>query len=859
MTTLRVWGGLFAASALFLAACGGSNPTDLADASGTYAADVRVIERQTDASESDTDEPVSIVPPAGAVLLDDVAEDVVGDFEGEQAQGMRVEVQSASASLIKPRDIAAAPAPVLVELGAASEVERSRVAAVPRSKNTDSERRPVAIGFGRLVESAQAQQASAQMQWRTLADERQAAALGARAAGAQALRVGVRFDSLPLEAVVRFYAPGADSMLEYPAAHVRRVISGNREAGLSDQLAQVFWGPMIDGDTAVVEVVLPATTPRTEAAFSLAQVVQMDQTTQQAAQTASQRVGQIGASDSCQIDAICDPAAANSTAAKAALFLSYVEYDAFGFAWSYMCTGTLVTDAARSGAAYVLTADHCISNQVTARTLQAYQYHRSTTCGADVADGRLALLPGYVDYLYSEKRGTGTDVSLLSLNAHGSFAMDLAGWNAATVAAATNVSVFHHPSGDLLKYSRGVARNKDANYLRVVWNPLEGVTEGGSSGSGLLNPSGQVIGTLWGGSSYCDDPFTSVDESRWPDEYGRFSAAYGRGLRKWLHTPAYKIGGMGDLDGDGHKDLLWYQKFSSAMQTVVSRHDSAANVTGWINPHVEGASSYHDLSANLVAMRDINGDGKDDLIYKIPNDAGDRYSLVAQYKDGAGTWRYFTLQSGITNTIQVLGYVDMDGNGVKDLVLYNTKSENFDVGGVVRKMKQVVIVTYSLSSQQLARLGAATYLMYPQEKPVAAGDFWGDGKGELVWRNPNWPRDLIISDKDGGVQVIGNGYVSFPGTVIGVDDFDGDGKDDLAFNNAGQVNYVYGEEPIAGARFFGQSRRAIGAVPTGFSLAAVGDIDGDGKADTVWRKGADVRVARSATLPVSWQKLNLLQ
>ena len=41
------------------------------------------------------------------------------------------------------------------------------------------------------------------------------------------------------------------------------------------------------------------------------------------------------------------------------------------------------------------------------------------------------------------------------------------------------------------------------------------------------------------------------------------------------------------------------------------------------------------------------------------------------------------------------------------------------------------------------------------------------------------------------------------------------------------------------------------------TLAAAGDLDGDGRADTVWRLGGDVRVARSVTLPVTWQKLSL--
>ena len=43
-----------------------------------------------------------------------------------------------------------------------------------------------------------------------------------------------------------------------------------------------------------------------------------------------------------------------------------------------------------------------------------------------------------------------------------------------------------------------------------------GVTEGGSSGSPLFNYDGQIVGTLTGGSSYCNTPTS-------PDVYGKMS------------------------------------------------------------------------------------------------------------------------------------------------------------------------------------------------------------------------------------------------------------------------------------------------------------------------------------------------
>lgn len=863
MTAIRVWGGvLMAACAAILAACGGTSSDTTGLTSG-----MTTVERRIDparSQESSEDESV-LAPVGGAVQFDDEpGQQAATAYEGEQVLGLSVQARSAQAGLIRPREPGLAPDPAWIDLGSASDAERSLLRSAPAGKQTDEQRRPVAIGFGRKVQEAQADQAARQMQWRSLPQERQAAAMAVRSGGAKAVRLGVQFDSLPRDARVRFYASGSETMTDYPASHILRVMESNRTAGMAERLAPVFWGPVIEGDSAVVEVVRSAGSSTAEAGFRVVQVLQMDRSPEQTAGAMLARSGpERGQSDYCQVDAICpdsttgEASHAASVAAQAALLLDYVEFDPFGFAIGYTCTGTLLTDAARTGAAYVLTADHCISSQTTAQTVQAYQYFRSATCNdADSRDGRLTLLPGYVNYLYSEKRSTGTDIALLSLAYHGDVGLSLAGWNAASVSAATAVEVFHHPAGDLLKRSKGTARPKNTNYLSVNWS--QGVTEGGSSGSALLNPSRQVIGTLWGGSSYCAMPNLA-------DEFGRFSAAYARGLRKWLHVPGYRIGGIGDLDGDGHKDLLWYQKAGSNLQTIVSRHDDLAAVTGWINPHVEGSDSYHDQVPYLVALQDLNGDGKDDLIFKYPNAKGDRYELVAQYRDASGTWRYDRLQGNIANTVRVVGYVDMDDNGVKDLVLHNTVATNVEtVDGAVYKAKEVNVITFELDGQgRLAPKDVFVQYPYASDRPLAVGDFWGDGKGEIVWRNPNFPKDVIILSLDFGNTELQfretiNGFQAFPGVLIGAADFDGDGKTDLAFNNAGVIQFMspamQGPTP-----YFAPPRRLIAAVPAGFTLAAVGDVDGDGRADTVWRNGSDVRVARSVTRPVTWQKLNLLQ
>src|SRR5690606_24294864 len=75
------------------------------------------------------------------------------------------------------------------------------------------------------------------------------------------------------------------------------------------------------------------------------------------------------------------------------------------------------------------------------------------------------------------------------------------GWNA-TAIPATNSSVtcIHHPAGDYMRVSKGTVAGTGqtacggsfVNEIRVNW--IDSLTEGGSSGSAILNSNNEVIG-----------------------------------------------------------------------------------------------------------------------------------------------------------------------------------------------------------------------------------------------------------------------------------------------------------------------------------------------------------------------------
>jgi len=192
------------------------------------------------------------------------------------------------------------------------------------------------------------------------------------------------------------------------------------------------------------------------------------------------------------------------------------------------CTGQLINNCSDNGVPYFLSANHCI---VGSPSTWVYRFNwQSPVCAANSNGPTNQTVSGS-----TLKTSNGaSDVALLQLNSipPSSYNVYYTGWDKSGTAPSASTCI-HHPSGDIKKISFDNqaattaiidAGNGPATCWRIAaWE--DGTTEGGSSGSGLWNPNGLLVGQLYGGQASCSNNVN--------DYFGKFSVSYPF-LTTWL-------------------------------------------------------------------------------------------------------------------------------------------------------------------------------------------------------------------------------------------------------------------------------------------------------------------------------------
>ncbi|MCL2830793.1 MAG: hypothetical protein FWD77_08680 [Betaproteobacteria bacterium] len=379
--------------------------------------------------------------------------------------------------------------------------------------------KPRQIGYGRTLPEASARSAFSGLSWQRQSDGSVTALQRIRSEGAVALRLGLKI------------APEFDGELRFAPANQTSTAIGpftRRDwEGMS-----VYWSPPVEGDDMLVEIRMPDGKAPPEGAIGFFRVTHIYELPGASAASGNSFSNVYPGTYTCYNEAACAKTDAERRAVKAVAQMTFQLEDG-----AYVCSGSLVADANQTGTPYFFTANHCISDAATARTLVTRWNFQYEFCIGSTGEppGSLWLYSG-ADYLNSE---FNNDHSLLRLRDRAPMGATFLGWSTDSLKAYDTMVAIHHPNGDVKKISWGYAQEPPTGDVNVegalhsnLWGITytDGITQGGSSGSPLLRcdqSECKLFGGLFAGMTGigCYGP-----DFNW---YSKFSVAY-PALKPWL-------------------------------------------------------------------------------------------------------------------------------------------------------------------------------------------------------------------------------------------------------------------------------------------------------------------------------------
>jgi hypothetical protein len=286
-----------------------------------------------------------------------------------------------------------------------------------------------------------------------------------------------------------------------------------------------------------------------------------------------------------------------------------------------------------------------------------------------------------------------------------------------------------------------------------------------------------------------------------------------------------------DLNGDGHLDLV------VAVLGSVNPTDDPVGQVVWLENDGRQNFTTHVLLDDLrrvadVQVGDLNGDGRPDLT--VAEFGYDRGHVLWLENRGGGRFRDHELFAA-PGAIHV-PVVDLDGDGKPDVVTVISQDEEEVLafenlgGGAFRR--------HSLYTQANFDFGSSGLFVC---------DLNGDGRPDLLltggdnleitYNSPQPWHGCILLENKGGWRFEPRRLAAVPGVyAAGVGDLNGDGHPDVVlvsmFNDwrrPGSASVVWLENDGKGNFTPWQ----IADSPSHLATVAVGDLDGDGRADIV--------------------------
>jgi uncharacterized membrane protein len=336
---------------------------------------------------------------------------------------------------------------------------------------------------------------------------------------------------------------------------------------------------------------------------------------------------------------------------------------------------------------------------------------------------------------------------------------------------------------------------------------------------------------------------------------GLVSVLLGNGDGTFKAAVTYASGGyyatsvaVADVNGDGKPDLLVANQYACASPCL---EDTVGVLLGNGDGTFQRAVAYGagGVAAYSAAVSDVNRDGKPDLLVAVlsPNSGGNpaHSGVGVLLGNGDGTFQAAVVYDSGGYDPQSVAVADVNGDGKPDLLVANCASSSDACADGNNAAPSVLLGNGDGTFRAPVTYASSGY----DATSVAVADVNGDGKPDLLAVNAYACSGSSSACSNGSVSVLlGNGDGIFWGAVIyssggapafsvAAKDVNGDGKADLviAIRCSENGNCADSAVGVLLGNGDGTFRTAVTYGSGGYDArsAAVADVNGDGKPDLV--------------------------
>ena len=268
-----------------------------------------------------------------------------------------------------------------------------------------------------------------------------------------------------------------------------------------------------------------------------------------------------------------------------------------------------------------------------------------------------------------------------------------------------------------------------------------------------------------------------------------------------------------DFNGDGRSDILWRNEDGRLTNWL-------GTATGGFADNVTNALNSVAVDWHIAGTGDFNGDGRDDILWR--NDDG-RMTDWLGTANGGFTDNAANAYNSVAVDWQVAGTGDFNGDGRDDILWRNQDGRLTDWLGTESggfSSNAVNALTHVATNWHIA----------------GVGDFNGDGRDDVLWRSDDGRITDWLGTTSGGFTdnvVNALNAVALDWNIAGIGDFNGDGRDDILWrNDDGRITDWLGN---ANGGFAPNASNSLNNVSLDWQVADIGDFNGDGRDDILWR------------------------